>query len=152
MVLDFLFADKILSLLAVLASHNPNSTILVRAAYDSSKKQSEVLMSMNRNLNLIVQNRGYPDLKNCFYYFAGDASKINNGESNGNYEDVEDNCRSITSRVHFPVTTLYLVSDTHVSVFLSLYKSSKKFEQTFFMKSLVLLQFNFRTSWKTIIF
>ncbi len=130
-------ADKILSLLAVLASHNPNSTILVRAAYDSSKKQSEKMMNMNRNLNLIVQNRGYPDLKNCLYYFAGDASKINNGQGNGNYEDVLDICRSITTKVNFPVIPLYLVSDTHVAVFLSLYKSSKKFEQTFLMKRLV---------------
>jgi hypothetical protein len=128
---DVLFSDRIPNLLAVLASHTPNSTILVRAAYESSKRKNETILTMNRNLNLIVRNGGYADFKNCFYYFAGDASKINNGESYGNFTDVLESCRSIQRKVNFPILPIYFMSDTHVSVFLSLYKSSKILKENF---------------------
>jgi len=111
--------------LAVLASHTPNSTILVKAAYESSKRKNETIVAMSDRLNLIVQNGGYADFKNCFYYFAGNASKINNGQSNGNFSDITDICFSIQRKVHFPILPIYFMSDIHVSVFLSIYKSSK---------------------------
>jgi hypothetical protein len=115
-------------LLPVLASIHPDSTISVRAAYDSSKKQENPLISrVSEQLILINQNRAYADVKNCYYYFAGDASKINNGQSLGNYEDIDNICEAMQFKIKYPTRIHNFMSDTEVSVFLSLYKSSKLF-------------------------
>ena len=89
---------------------------------------AKLINKVSPQLVLINQYHGYADLKNCFYYFAGDASEINNGQSLGNYDDINNICRAITNDIKmFPVTVHKFVSDVHVSVFLSLYKSSKLF-------------------------
>ena len=114
--------------MAALASTHPDSTIRVRAAYDSIKMQKAQLMTMNTNLGVINQLGGYADLKNCFYYFAGNALKINNGQTLGNYYDIDSICFDTFLQIHFPVAVISFLTDTHVSVFLSLYKSSKNLE------------------------
>ncbi len=121
------FSDDIRNLLPVLASIHPDSTLSVRAAYDSSKKQpAKLIPAVSEQLILINKNRGLADLKNCFYYFAGDASKINNGQSLGNFQDIKDICSMMTLSIKlFRVDVQQFISDNHVSVFLSLYKSSK---------------------------
>jgi len=109
-------------LLAALASINPDSTIRVRAAYQSSSKQRT---DLKQDIpNHIVENHGYPDIKNCLYYFAAGASEINNGQSLGNSEDIYKLCLFLSLKIVFPVTTLTILSDSRLSGFLSLYKSS----------------------------
>jgi len=73
---------------------------------------------------LINQNDGFADLKNCYYYFAGNASKINKGQTLGNYDDIDNICLKTLLYVQFPTTIISFSSDSHVSVFLTLYKSS----------------------------
>jgi hypothetical protein len=119
------FTDNIPGLLAALGSAHPDSTIRVRAAYDKSKRQQPKLMSLNPNLRLINQINGFADLRNCYYYFAGNASKTNTGQTLGNYKDIDNICTDITLTINFPATVISFLSDSHVSVFLYLYKSSK---------------------------
>ena len=113
---------------AALASTHPDSTIRVRAAYDKIKTQKPRLMRMNPALTLINQLGGHADLKNCFYYFAGNASQINNGQSLGSYDDIDNICMIKSFEIGFPAAVISFLSDTHVSVFLLLYKSSKNLE------------------------
>ena len=127
-MLKFLSADNIEGLSAALASTHPDSTIRVRAAYDSIKTKKVRLKRMNPALRFINQLGGYADLKNCFYYFAGNASQINSGQSFGNYDDIEKICTLTAFAISFPTAVISFLSDTHVSVFLSLYKSSKNLE------------------------
>jgi len=110
-------------LLAALASNHPDSTITVRAAYYKSQKQNIPEMSMNRNLGVINKIGGFADLKNCYYYFAGNAS--DNGRTLANYNDIDNICTNVGLHINFPAALISFFSDSHVSVFLSLYKSSE---------------------------
>jgi hypothetical protein len=122
-------------LLAALASINPDSTIRVRAAYQSSSKQRTNLKQDFPNH--IVENHGYADIKNCLYYFAADASEINNGQSLGNSDDIYTLCLFLSLKIGFPITSLTILSDSRLSGFLSLYKSSYVF------LILMILNYNF---------
>ena len=105
-----------------LASINPDSTIRVRAAYQSSSKQRNILKQIMPNR--IIDYHGYPDIKNCLYYFAAGASEINNGQSLGSYHDIDMMCFMVGLKTEFPVTTISVLSDSRVASLLSLYKSS----------------------------
>lgn len=113
--------------MTALASNHPDSTIAVRAAYYKSQKQNHKHIIKNRYLGVINQLGGFADMKNCYFYFAGNASKINNGQTLGNYYDIENICTDIVFRLQYPAALITFMSDSHVSVFLSLYKSSKNF-------------------------
>ena len=104
---------------------HPDSTISVRAAYNRSKKQPIRLVQMYPQLSLVLQNHGYADLKNCYYYFAGDTTEINNGQSLGNFNDISNSCFEMSMNINAPISIQTFLSDAQVSVFLSLYKSSK---------------------------
>jgi hypothetical protein len=109
-------------LLAALASINPDSTLRVRAAYQSSSKQRTNLKSAISSQ--IVDCHGYPDIKNCLYYFAAGASEINNGQSLGSYYDIEMLCLLRGFKASFVISPLLVQSDSTLSSLLSLYKSS----------------------------
>ena len=115
-------ADNIQSLLVALASINPDSTIRVRAAYQSSSKQRTNLKQIVPNH--IVYYHGYPDIKNCLYYFAAGASEINDGQSLGSYDDIYMKCLVLGFKTEFPPTTISVLSDSTLASLLSLYKSS----------------------------
>ena len=116
-------ADNIQSLLVALSSINPDSTIRVKAAYQSSSKKQ------GTNLKQIIPNHvvyyhGYPDIKNCLYYFAAGASEINSGQSLGSYDDIDMMCFMLGFKTEFPPTAISVLSDSRLASLLSLYKSS----------------------------
>ena len=108
-----------------LASINPDSTLRVRAAYQRSSKQHNILKQIIPTR--VVDYHGYPDIKNCLYYFAAGASEINNGQSLGSYHDIDMMCFMLGYKTEFPVTTISVLSDSRVASLLWLFKSSNVF-------------------------
>ena len=115
-------ADNIQRLLVALASINPDSTLRVIAAYQSSSKQHNILKQIIPNR--VVDYHGYPDIKNCLYYFAAGASEINSGQSLGSYDDIDMMCFMLGFKTEFPPTAISVLSDSRLASLLSLYKSS----------------------------
>jgi hypothetical protein len=105
----------------------PDSTIGVRAANELSRVSSDLtLVSMNSGLSQILRNKGYPDLRNCIYYFSGHMSSSNEGSpSLGNYNDTVQQCSSLGVNAVFEGNLLQCATDIHWYVFLSVFKSSK---------------------------
>jgi len=129
-----LFTENLLSLLAALTSTNPESTISVRSAYEMSLKPN-IKLYIKKFLKE-VKNCGagnldkcpFTDLKNCILYYAGNSSAIHEGQSMVNFDDITNICNEILYTSVVTPHPIEFISDEHLSIFLSLYKSSKKGE------------------------
>ena len=113
--------DDVVTLLATMASRSPDSTIAVRAANENSVKFKKTLITMNGELEWIIKLKGVGDLKNCYHYFSGVMTQFLN-DSKGNFDDLNYIC-NIKITLNYARSPPVYKSDSHISVFLRLFKS-----------------------------